>query len=47
MALPLLWLGSAALGAILLADEREKRHQLTLNRRRGVAPKTQIGRAHV
>jgi hypothetical protein len=40
MALPLLWLGSAALGAILLADEREKRHQLTLNRRRGVAPKT-------
>lgn len=39
MALPLLWLGGAVLGAILLADEREKRHQLELNRRKGSAPK--------
>ena len=40
MPLPLLWLGGAAIGAVLLADEREKRHQLELKRRKGIAPKT-------
>lgn len=38
MPLPLLWLGSAAMGALLLADEREKRQQLERDRLLGKAP---------
>ncbi|HCD12290.1 hypothetical protein [Shewanella sp.] len=32
MALPLLWLGSAALGAVWLADEQQKRKKIAQNR---------------
>ncbi|MCG9696345.1 lecithin retinol acyltransferase family protein [Shewanella sp. Isolate11] len=39
MALPLIWLGGAALGAMLVADERSKQKQLTVDRRLGRAPK--------
>ncbi|MCE9679632.1 lecithin retinol acyltransferase family protein [Shewanella sp. AS1] len=38
MALPLIWLGGAALGAIFVADERNKHKQLMLDRRLGRAP---------
>ncbi|MFV7784011.1 lecithin retinol acyltransferase family protein [Shewanella marisflavi] len=43
MALPLLWLGGAALGAALIADAKHKQKQLTLDRRLGRAPKAPIG----
>ena len=32
MPLPLLWMGGAVIGAVLLADEREKRQQLERDR---------------
>ncbi|WP_394204133.1 hypothetical protein [Shewanella waksmanii] len=35
MALPLVWLGSAVIGAVVLADQREKRKQIELERRLG------------
>lgn len=39
MALPLLWLGGAAIGAAFLADEQQKRLQLERDRLLGRAPK--------
>ncbi|MGL5489265.1 MAG: lecithin retinol acyltransferase family protein [Shewanella sp.] len=39
MPLPLLWIGGAAMGALMLADEREKRQQLERNRLLGRAPR--------
>lgn len=39
MPLPLLWMGGAVIGAVLLADEREKRQQLERDRVLGKAPK--------
>ncbi|MCL1090437.1 lecithin retinol acyltransferase family protein [Shewanella profunda] len=39
MPLPLLWIGGAAIGAVLLADEREKRQQLERDRLLGRAAK--------
>ncbi|MCS6235212.1 hypothetical protein G3495_08720 [Shewanella baltica] len=39
MPLPLLWMDSAVIGAVLLADEREKRQQLERDRILGKAPK--------
>ncbi|QYJ87531.1 lecithin retinol acyltransferase family protein [Shewanella mesophila] len=39
MALPLIWLGGAALGALLVADERSNQKKLTLDRRLGKAPR--------
>ena len=38
MALPLLWLGGAAIGALVVADERNKRKALQVERRLGRAP---------
>lgn len=38
MPLPLLWMGSAVIGAVVLADEREKRQQLERDRILGKAP---------
>ena len=46
MALPLLLVGSA-LGAVFLANEREKRHQLELKRRSGTVPVPQGNNKHV
>ena len=46
MALPLLLVGSA-LGAVFLANEREKRHQLELKRRSGTVPVPQGHNKHV
>ncbi|QYK02812.1 lecithin retinol acyltransferase family protein [Shewanella psychrotolerans] len=39
MALPLILLGGAALGALLVADERHNQKKLTLDRRLGKAPR--------
>lgn len=39
MPLPLLWLGGATIGALMLADEREKRQQLERNRLLGRVPR--------
>ncbi|MGL5397543.1 MAG: lecithin retinol acyltransferase family protein [Shewanella sp.] len=39
MPLPLLWIGGAAMGALMLADEREKRQQLERNRLLGRVPR--------
>ncbi|ASF13961.1 MULTISPECIES: lecithin retinol acyltransferase family protein [Shewanella] len=39
MPLPLLWIGGAAMGALMLADEREKRQQLERNRLLGSVPR--------
>lgn len=39
MALPLIWLGTAAVGAILLADDRKQRKSLQYERRMGRSPK--------
>lgn len=39
MPLPLLWIGGAALGAVLLADEREKRQSIERQRALGLSPK--------
>ena len=39
MPLPLLWIGGAAIGAALLADERQKRQSLERRRALGTAPK--------
>lgn len=39
MPLPLLWIGGAAMGALMLADEREKRQQLECNRLLGRVPR--------
>ncbi|QYJ92427.1 lecithin retinol acyltransferase family protein [Shewanella spartinae] len=44
MALPLLWLGGAALGAAFIADAKQKQRQLTLDRRLGRAPKAPEGK---
>lgn len=46
MALPLLLVGSA-LGAVFLANEREKRHQLELKRGSGTVPVSQGHNKHV
>ncbi len=43
MPLPLLWLGSAAMGALLLADEREKRLQLERDRLLGKVSRQTTG----
>lgn len=47
MALPLIWLGGATLGAVILADRREKRHQLEHQRSMGKAPSMPEGGQHV
>lgn len=48
MPLPLLWVGGAVIGAVLLADEREQRQQLERDRLLGKAPKyTAANRAMV
>ena len=39
MPLPLLWIGGAAMGALMLADEREMRQQLERNRLLGSVPR--------
>ncbi|MEL4245234.1 lecithin retinol acyltransferase family protein [Shewanella xiamenensis] len=39
MPLPLLWIGGVAMGALMLADEREKRQQLERNRLLGSVPR--------
>lgn len=39
MPLPLLWIGGAAMGALMLADEREKRQQLERHRLLGRVPR--------
>ncbi|MGL5390163.1 MAG: hypothetical protein ACRDA8_02025, partial [Shewanella sp.] len=44
MALPLLWIGGAALGAVLLADEQKQRQQLERERLLGRAPQYPLGR---
>ena len=44
MPLPLLWMGSAVIGAVLLADEREKRQQLERDRLLGKAPKYPVAK---
>ncbi|WP_192021449.1 hypothetical protein [Shewanella sp. WPAGA9] len=45
MAFPLIWLGTAAIGAIMLADDRQQRKTIQHERRMGRAPKVPNGKS--